>query len=125
MSDVKEKFINRMEALRSAFEAKLGERLNELEAVIGEMNTVNSSVGMKKSLEKLHTLSHKLRGAASTFGFSHVAGIAQVLEQLSVDGLKDIAVASPHKFLEISDLVKSLRVTYGSGNNTTLGAVAG
>ncbi|MCH8074903.1 MAG: response regulator [SAR324 cluster bacterium] len=120
MSDVKEKFINRMEALRSAFEAKLGERLNELEAVIGEMNTVNSSVGMKKSLEKLHTLSHKLRGAASTFGFSHVAGIAQVLEQLSVDGLKDIAVASPDNFLEISDLVKSLRVIHDFGDKTSI-----
>ena len=120
MSDAKGKFISRMEALRSAFEGNLGDRLNELEAAIRRLDAGKSSGVMKDSLEKLHTLSHKLRGAASTFGFSHVAGIAQELEQLSVDGLKDIEGISLVKFLEISDLIKSLRVIHDSGDKSSV-----
>lgn len=115
----KDEFVHRMETLRSSFEAKLGERLDELETVIGGLDMGKSSGEMKKSLENLHMLSHKLRGGAGTFGFSHVASIAQELEQLSVDGLKDIEATTPVKFLDIKKLIKSLRVIHDIGNQST------
>ena len=85
MAEDKNEVIHKLAVLRDDFEAGLSDRLRQLEEALEGVTTGGDADHTGRSLEALHGLSHKLRGAAGTFGFASASDIAGRLEILAED----------------------------------------
>jgi PAS domain S-box-containing protein len=97
-----------MAAMRESFCEKLPGRVDELELALSDARLANAET-TTNSLDKCHALTHKLAGAAGTFGYAEVAEYARALEHklsefLSVKGLLD-----PGQWKELENLIRVLQ----------------
>ncbi len=81
-------FQQQIKALRDEYEAKLPERLQELDAGFKQLPPDGGAGESCQELENLMVLAHKLSGSAGTFGFMALGVAAEKLEnacQVSLD----------------------------------------
>ncbi len=83
MAEGKDNATRKMVAMRDRFKTGLGVRLRELEMALGGVTPDGDAGECRRSLGSLHVLSHKLRGAADTFGFAALSETAGQLEGLA------------------------------------------
>ncbi|MDP7428147.1 MAG: response regulator, partial [Alphaproteobacteria bacterium] len=83
MAEDKDDVIRKMAALREGFKAGLDDRLRDLEAALDGLTPDGNADQTARTLETLHGLCHKLRGAAGTFGFAALSEIAGQLDDLT------------------------------------------
>lgn len=79
-----------MAGMQEKFKANLGGRLEDLKSALDGMVSSGSARECQKSMENLLGLSHKLRGAASTFGFAALSVAAEELEERTTEVLNSI-----------------------------------
>ena len=73
-------FQQQVKALRDEYEAKLPERLQELDAGFKQLPPDGGAGESRQELENLMVLAHKLSGSAGTFGFMALGVAAEKLE---------------------------------------------
>ena len=79
MNDGREKFEQKLVALRAAFSDKLDIRLAEIEAAVRSLGE-NGGGDALPALRRLRDLTHKLSGAGGTFGFADLGETAGGIE---------------------------------------------
>ena len=80
MTDANQEFQDKIKALRDEYEAKLPDRLRELDAVFNQLPPEDGAGESRPALENLMALAHKLSGSAGTFGFMALGVAAEKLE---------------------------------------------
>ena len=85
MNENKATVVKKIGAFRAAFLDSLGDRLQAFEALIETLTPDISDMERTRTLQTLSGLSHKLAGAAGTFGLPMLSDIARHLENLSLE----------------------------------------
>jgi len=75
-----EGFEKQLAALRVAFEARLGERLAELEAARDGLDAASGETARGQALDHVARLAHGISGSAATFGYPEFSKLAERLE---------------------------------------------
>ncbi len=114
MTDPDQQLQDQVKALKDEYEAKLPERLDELDAAFAAMP------GDDQALETLYALAHKLNGSAGTFGFTALSEAAERLEAICQsllevrDGVAGDRMAEDGRE-KIAGLVVAVRDAAGKG----------
>jgi len=91
MTDKTGVFLRRMAAMREDFKRNLHERLDAMQAASDQlMLETLDPLTNQQALQTLYGLSHKLKGAAATFGFTQLADQADTAENLAENWLNNI-----------------------------------
>jgi HPt (histidine-containing phosphotransfer) domain-containing protein len=72
--------VRKIAEMRENFGANLDNRLKEFEGALDNVSPKVDPRECRASIEKLHGLSHKLRGAAGTFGHPKLSAAAANME---------------------------------------------
>lgn len=76
-------------ALRAAYAAKLAGRLDEIVTVAEAVTPEKASPEIRRNVETVRNLAHKLAGSAPTMGFPKLGAAAARLERACETGLKE------------------------------------
>ena len=106
MTGADEKFQAKLKALRDDYKANLDARLDEIDAALDNLQTVDD--GKAEELDTLLALAHKLSGSAGTFGLHTVSNAAETLETLCASLTEEEKDASA-ELERIAGLVHDLR----------------
>ena len=109
----------RLRELEAAFRGRLNQRLDELGDALDDLSDAVSDHQAAGSLEALRHLSHKLAGAAGTFGLHEVGIIAHRIESLCDLHLREGVGVSGEAHGAVRELLDDLRA---EGNRNTLGS---
>jgi len=73
-------FEAQLAALCAAFEARLDDRLTELEDARADLAAADGAEGRGRAVEQVGRLAHGISGSAATFGYPELSKLAERLE---------------------------------------------
>ncbi|MBE0530387.1 MAG: sigma 54-interacting transcriptional regulator [Rhodospirillales bacterium] len=115
MAETGSGFAERFAALQSQFFAKLAERVEALDALVGDLEKATTEKAAKSALRPMQEVAHKLSGSGGMFGAPTVSEVARDLEETC-----ERATAAPGGLPDettrrrIKDLVARLRAEQDS-----------
>lgn len=112
---------DRLQVLRQAYAKQLEGRMAESEAVAEKMRSASSPEEVRRALEELRAMAHRLAGSGATFGYSTLGEVASELEGLCAGILSDDGrpcVTADHQ--AIKEIVDRLLLTAAAGPDTVL-----
>ncbi len=109
MDQDQENIVRKMAALREAFGATLVERIDEIDAAVGDLADGPRGAEASAALENLHHLLHRLAGSGGTFGYAEVSTKAREIERHCLNYLNDPAHFTDDEANALSESVAGLR----------------
>ena len=110
----KDTFAEKLRALKEAYDAQLGGRIDALESALGDIGAAGDRTGQIAAVRKLLELAHKIAGSAGTFGHQKLSATASDLEGLCESTVEDGEGPSPELNQELVDLVAACRTYSGA-----------
>ena len=98
-------FAERLAGVRARFAAKLGARIDEIEATVAELDRQDA----QETLARAHRRAHDLCGVGPTIGFVETGKAARAIEQIMLAALKANRPLSGDEVARIADGVVELR----------------
>jgi HPt (histidine-containing phosphotransfer) domain-containing protein len=110
----KDAFADKLKALKDAYDAQLGGRIDALESALADIGAAGDAAGHIAAAGQLLELAHKIAGSAGTFGHQNLSAAAADLEGLCEGIVKDGQVSSPELNKELMELVAVCRTYSGT-----------
>lgn len=107
-------FAEKLQALKDAYDAQLGGRIDALESAFGAIGAAGDGAGKIAAAGHFLELAHKIAGSAGTFGHQKLGAAAADVEAFCERAVKDGQSPSAELDNELADLVAACRTYSGA-----------